>query len=617
MSFEVPLDVETNPMFVSSVLEATFGMLSAEDLKNCRFVCSIWKTEAFRALRKRTCVNLNTKSKVGRFLSFNQCSIFTKFHFKTCDWTPSISTYMLGVQPSQLEVKVTLTVNPDQVECGSSERFLEDLLVKQSRTISRLEIKIDWKVKKDELDLTSSDEWTIAENLLCLRFPQLREFVILRSNPHINSEVIWLHPLWISIVSNSPKLTRLRLKNINQESFWKGVSATVSFSQLKELAYVHDSTSLVFEMYQHLLQNPLPRVCLQRLCVAFHAHGASVNQTLLEQILEQVAGTLEILEFYTNDQTALSPIRFPVMPNLRILDSGSSQFSFPSISPANLPKLSEIRATYWDWVYSIENLPDTRYYWRTNDPHSLVTDIQLRFPNWFDVAIDYTRLEIFHEFADVLNSKFPNACNLTIHNVPVCDDVRRGLETLFNVFELSIRTFKIASYCPSDVMDPSPFELTVVDEAPHQQRVLEVLDLSTSGWPAIWRRQPTMLSNIRDEWLSGLGHFGNLRVLKILWARNLFTLLQLTNKDILPNLEHLEFVGGLCIDRFERAKVKRLRPLLRLIQHKNCFCPEEDWWYMHDPESDKIFKNLFSTHLKFPLSVMLRKHIPFCLLGQE
>ncbi|ODM96243.1 hypothetical protein Ocin01_10429 [Orchesella cincta] len=606
-----PLEIMENPMLVSSVLETVFGLLAVDDIKTCRFVCSAWKTEGFRALRKRTWINLTDKTKLQSFLTFSQRSIYTKFPFKVCDWSiDPVSTYLLGVEPSQIEAEVTLNLSHDQEDCGVSERLLEDLLVKQNRAITKLLIKLEWN--EDHLD--DKQRWTIPENLLCLRYPQLRKLIIFNSLG--DADAAWLHPLWISIMSQSPQLKILRLKNMNEEEFWKRVSTSTRFGHLKELQYVDDNSASVLKMYEQLLQNPLPCTCLQRFHISFDDDNRSLN--LLSRVLEQVAGTLEILEFYSQEQSALSPIRFPVMPQLRVLDAGSSQFSFPSITPVIFPKLAEIRATYWDWVFTFEDLPDTHYYWRTNDPHSCVTDIKLRFPNWFNLNIDYTRLEIFHEFVDVLFAKFPNACNLTIYNAPVCDDVRRALERLFHVFEFRIRSFKIASYCSSDVQEPTPFEVTVdVDETPNQERLLEVLDLGTGGWPGVWKSHPTMLTNIRDEWLPTLVQFRNLRVLKILWAKSLFTLLQLTNKDVLSNLEHLEFVGDRCIDRFERANVRRLRPLLRIIQRQNCYCTEEDWWYMYDPDSYQIFTKLFSipTFHKFPLSGLLGERLS-CLFGK-
>lgn len=66
------------------------------------------------------------------------------------------------------------------------------------------------------------------------------------------------------------------------------------------------------------------------------------------------------------------------------------------------------------------------------------------------------------------------------------------------------------------------------------------------------------------------------------------------NEYALPELQHLEFVGNICVNRLERAAVQRLRPNLTIIQHKTCFCDKEDWWYMNDNENGKVFINMFA-----------------------
>lgn len=433
------------------MLEALFRLLPINDIKTCRQVCRVWGTEGFRALRKCSQVSLQTPHKQSTFLKFEEAYAFTKFSFNISNWGQEISSYLMEIRPASIEVQVHLLLNKE--DRGVSIQNFENLLRTQCRSLLKLSVTVDW---------AGTLRLVIPESLFDLQFPLMKTLCIKSDQ----IEAAWLHPLWLSIIHNSSKLENLHLSNIVIDELWKSVCTSHTFSKIRDIICVLSKYSDVLGMHQILLRETFP-TALNRLCIPFQADDPGT----LSRLLAKVADRLSILEFRTQDESALSPINFPTMPNLTVLDAGNSQFSFPTITLNTFPKLVEIRAMYWDWVYTVEDLPDVHYYWRTDEPHVGVTTFFLRFPSWSAMDIHYRRLENFNDFVEVMKTKFPRACNFTFSNVPLCADVRIALEKFTEVFEVRMKMLTIASYCNSEIVHASPLEVTpnVTDDTTEQR----------------------------------------------------------------------------------------------------------------------------------------------------
>lgn len=423
-----------------------------ESLKNCRLACYIWDYEAFRIIRKQAIVNVSTEQRQQHFLNSEMAKVFHKFSLRVHKWNQQLANHCSLNKPTGLDVAVDLICN----EQGNEDGFelFKNLLQSHATILLGLRVHESWKSNGattarlvKHVDITS-----------LAGFGQLKKLAVVcgRNDPSA------LQTLWLFIIRNAPHLTVLDFRNFSWVNFWDSVTSEPIYWKLSELRYVHDRNTAVGAINRQILGNGLPVNTLKRLCITFHDFHAGIISIMLNKVAE----TLEVLEFHTKDQTALSPIDFPVMRKLKLLDAGNAQFSFPTLLPDKFPELAEIRATYWDWVFTRENLSSTSYYWNLGIPLETVTNILIRFPNWWQMELPYRKLENFEDFVDVLHFKFPSASNFAFDNVSPCKGVKRALESFAKTFEFTFQSFYISSYCTDEQSerDCYPIEIGVTEE---------------------------------------------------------------------------------------------------------------------------------------------------------
>lgn len=243
---------------------------------------------------------------------------------------------------------------------------------------------------------------------------------------------------WIHLLQNAPKLKDLKISEISYgDELWKALQTPEGLKMLGKLTSLHlNVTSL-----------PLTRLLSSSMTRILTKVTVPVTYPDLSEILALLADQLTELHFITGSESVLSPVPFPpLMPHVKLLNAGNSQLSFPTVTMTRFPQLTEIRATYWDWVYALEQTPNSYYYWWVDNPHETVVTAEIRFPSRreFQIYRNYTVLENYGEFCVRILQKFPNLGRIRMSNL----ESRRGytVSMMATEFAERLRELRVLGY---------------------------------------------------------------------------------------------------------------------------------------------------------------------------